>query len=180
MGCSKDLGRHLVFGGYSDWRLPSSLNADGSGPCTAGSNCTGSEMGHMFYMNWSASTGSSFATGTNTANLALFSNVQSNFDWSGTGSAPNPGLAWFFSTLCGGQIEASALWALRTLIGGLGAVAPTARSSRWPVMGRHKHLPIYKAALDMAVHFEKLVAGFSRYHQYTLGTELREGSRAVA
>ena len=31
----------------------------------------------------------------------------------------------------------------------------------------------------MTVHFEKLVAGFSRYHKYTLGTELRQGSRAV-
>jgi hypothetical protein len=46
-------------------------------------------------------------------------------------------------------------------------------------MARHEHLPIYKAALDMTVHFEKLVAGCSRYHKYTLGTELREGSRAV-
>ncbi len=31
----------------------------------------------------------------------------------------------------------------------------------------------------MTVHFERLVAGFSRYHKYTLGTELREASRAV-
>ena len=46
-------------------------------------------------------------------------------------------------------------------------------------MARHEHLPIYKAALDMTVHFERLVAGFSRYHKYTLGTELREASRGV-
>ena len=46
-------------------------------------------------------------------------------------------------------------------------------------MARYEHLPIYKSALDMTVHFERLVAGFSRYHKYTLGTELREGSRAV-
>ena len=46
-------------------------------------------------------------------------------------------------------------------------------------MARHEHLPIYKAALDMTVHFEKLVAGFSRYHKYTLGIELRQGSRGV-
>ena len=46
-------------------------------------------------------------------------------------------------------------------------------------MARYEHLPIYKAALDMTVHFEKLVAGFSRYHKYTLGTELRQTSRAV-
>ena len=31
----------------------------------------------------------------------------------------------------------------------------------------------------MAVDFEKLVAGFSRYHKYTLWTELRQGSRAM-
>ena len=31
----------------------------------------------------------------------------------------------------------------------------------------------------MTVHFEGLVAGFSRYHKYTVGTELRESSRAV-
>ena len=46
-------------------------------------------------------------------------------------------------------------------------------------MARHEHLPIYKAALDLTVHFEGLVAGFSRYHKYTPGTELRQGSRAV-
>ena len=38
-------------------------------------------------------------------------------------------------------------------------------------MARYEHLPIYKQALDVAVHFEKVVAGFSRDHQYTLGTE---------
>jgi hypothetical protein len=46
-------------------------------------------------------------------------------------------------------------------------------------LARYEYLPIYKAALDVAVVFEKLVAGFSRYHKYTLGTELRNGSRRV-
>ncbi len=46
-------------------------------------------------------------------------------------------------------------------------------------MARYEHLPIYKQALDAAVHFEKVVAGFSRYHKYTLGTELRSQSRAA-
>ena len=46
-------------------------------------------------------------------------------------------------------------------------------------MARHEHLPIYKSALDMTAYFKKLVAGFSRYHNYTLGTELRKGSRAL-
>lgn len=46
-------------------------------------------------------------------------------------------------------------------------------------MARYEHLPIYKAALDAAVHFEQVVAGFSRYHKYSLGTELRQASREV-
>lgn len=44
-------------------------------------------------------------------------------------------------------------------------------------MARYEHLPIYRDALNLAVHFEKIVAGFSRYHKYTLGTELRNASR---
>jgi hypothetical protein len=46
-------------------------------------------------------------------------------------------------------------------------------------MARYEHLPIYKKAFDLTVHFEKIVAGFSRYHKYTLGTELRNRSRGI-
>lgn len=44
-------------------------------------------------------------------------------------------------------------------------------------MACYEHLPIYRDALNLAVHFEKTIAGFSRYHKYTLGTELRNASR---
>ena len=46
-------------------------------------------------------------------------------------------------------------------------------------MARYEHLPIYKKAFDLAVYFEKVAAGFSRYHKYTLGTELRNRSREI-
>lgn len=46
-------------------------------------------------------------------------------------------------------------------------------------MARYEHLPIFRAAFDLALHLEKIVKNFSRYHKYTLGTELRERSRAV-
>jgi len=46
-------------------------------------------------------------------------------------------------------------------------------------VARYEHLPIYKQAMDVAVHFEQVVAGFSRYHKYTLGTDLRNKSREV-
>lgn len=46
-------------------------------------------------------------------------------------------------------------------------------------MARYEHLPLYKAALDMAVYFEQVVMNFSRYHKYTLGSELRTMSKRV-
>ena len=46
-------------------------------------------------------------------------------------------------------------------------------------MARYEHLPIYRAAFDLAVHLEKIVRNFSRYHRYSLGTELRAGSRRI-
>ncbi len=46
-------------------------------------------------------------------------------------------------------------------------------------MTRYGHLPIYKKAFDLSVHFEKVVAGFSRYHKYMLGTELFNSSRGI-
>ena len=61
---------------------------------------------------------------------------------------------------------------------GLGALTPNGVCPAL-VMARYEHLPIYKAALDVTAHFEKVVTGFSRHHMYTLGTELREGSRAM-
>jgi len=35
--------------------------------------------------------------------------------------------------------------------------------------GRYEHLPIYKQALDVAVHFERVVAGLAVITSYTLG-----------
>jgi len=46
-------------------------------------------------------------------------------------------------------------------------------------MARYEHLPIYKQAMDIAIHLEKVVAGFSRYHKYTLGSDLRQKSREI-
>lgn len=46
-------------------------------------------------------------------------------------------------------------------------------------MARSEHLPIYRTAFDLAVHIEKIVRHFSRYHKYTLGTQLRESSQDI-
>jgi len=46
-------------------------------------------------------------------------------------------------------------------------------------MARYEHLPIYRAAYDIAVYIEKIVRQFARYHKYTLGSELRRRSLTV-
>ena len=43
----------------------------------------------------------------------------------------------------------------------------------------YEHLPILRAAYDLAVHFEQIVRHFSRDHKYTLGTDLRDKSRKI-
>jgi len=50
---------------------------------------------------------------------------------------------------------------------------------RCTLMAQYEHLPIYKSAMDVAVYFERTVKNFSRYHKYTLGSELRALSRAI-
>jgi len=46
-------------------------------------------------------------------------------------------------------------------------------------MARYNHLPIHRAAFDLAVHLEQIVRHFDRYHKYTLGTDLRTYSRRI-
>ena len=73
----------LEFGGFSDWRLPTALEPDGSGPCFSyTTGCSGSELGHMFYIELGATQGNSILTG-DPAKLALFTNMQNTY-WSGT------------------------------------------------------------------------------------------------
>ncbi len=48
-----------------------------------------------------------------------------------------------------------------------------------PVTSLYENLPVYKKALDLTVYFEKIVSNFSRYHKYTVGTELRNLSRKI-
>ena len=85
----------LVYGGFNDWRLPTALNQDGSGPCGTAYDCTGSEMGHLFYSELGGTAGSSILTSGN-SNLALFSNIQSFVYWSATGYESMTINAWAF------------------------------------------------------------------------------------
>lgn len=95
---------NLVYGGFDDWRLPSSLNTDGSGPCS-GLFCMGSEMGLMYYTNWSSPPYSYPAPPPPRHPPGLLSNTQSMGYWSGTEYPSNPDFAWSFATGSGAQIS---------------------------------------------------------------------------
>jgi len=46
-------------------------------------------------------------------------------------------------------------------------------------VAQYEHLPIYKAAFDLLLYFEKIVSRFSRSNKYTQGSELRNITRQV-
>ncbi|RJQ14908.1 MAG: DUF1566 domain-containing protein [Nitrospiraceae bacterium] len=73
----------LVFGGFDDWRLP------GSDQCS-GNDCTGSEMGHLFYTEDITS-----------SSVGPFLNVKPSLYWSATGY--DDAQAWRFNFLYGTQ-----------------------------------------------------------------------------
>ncbi len=97
---------NLVYGGFSDWRLPTLNPADTT--CSIGYDCTGSELSGLFVTDLGNKAFQSVLnpvddTVEQIANLALFSNVQSTGYWSGLEFAPNPDFAWAFLTFQGSQ-----------------------------------------------------------------------------
>ena len=85
----------LTVDGINGWRLPTSDTC-------LDYNCTGSEMGHLFYTELGGVANYSILTMHN-ANLALFQHVQSGSYWSATEYAPNTNYAWHFDFDFGAQ-----------------------------------------------------------------------------
>lgn len=141
---------NLVYGGYSDWRLPTVGPVNGTsfqhdfsnnGSTDFGYAKTGigwgtaSEMGHMYYVTLGnkgfrtpndASPGSYVEQpGWGLSNTGPFTNVQSNFYWSGMEDTPYPGSAWLFFTADGGQLaddQGNGLYAVAVRPGDVAAV----------------------------------------------------------
>lgn len=133
--------------GYSDWRLPSALNLDGSGPCGP-SNCVNSEIGQLFYGELGGTAGQPILNSTD-PDLSLFENIQSNRYWTSTDWGSN-GLQWYFDMNNGIQWGVTkftgtlSVWAVRSgdvaavpepqtyamLLAGLGLVGMMARRGR--------------------------------------------------
>lgn len=111
----------LTVGGAIDWRLPTADPA-----CGFNFNCTNSEMGYLFYTELGGTAGSSILSSVD-PDLALFTNVQSGYYWSGTEYAPNPDGAWNFNFNNGGQGadgKGSNLFAWAVHSGDVGAQVP--------------------------------------------------------
>jgi len=116
--------------GYSDWRLPTTLQPDltcdnQSGNVSHDLNCRGSEMGHLFYSELGGVAGNSILDIHN-SNFDLFSNIQNDTYWSGTEYAPNPtSQAWVFGFKYGGQdadLKSTPLYAWAVRPGDIAAV----------------------------------------------------------
>ena len=118
----------LDINDVTGWRLPDTLQPDSTcgsqgGTGSYGVNCTGSEMGNLFYNVLGGVANVSIAT-THNSNYNLFSNVQYNY-WSSTG-LPSSDHAWYFS-FGGGGLQVDLFkntginaWAVHT--GNIGAV----------------------------------------------------------
>jgi len=85
------------------WRLPDTLQPDvgcdyqsGSG-VSYGMNCTGSEMGNMFYNVLGGSERTTISRSHN-SNYDLFTNVQNSYYWSKTELTTNTNYAWSFNS----------------------------------------------------------------------------------
>ena len=98
----------LTVGSYSGWGLPTTLQPDptcsgsfDAGPLfgsqSFGFGCTGSEVGHLWYIELGN------AAGGPMTNVGNFQNLQPYFYWSGTEYAPSLDDAWFFNTHVGFQ-----------------------------------------------------------------------------
>jgi hypothetical protein len=86
---AKAWAKGLNVAGLTGWRLPAADPA-----CDFTYNCTGSEMGHLYYTELGNTAGGPLT------NIGPFTNLQPDSYWSGTEYAPNPNRAWslYFGT----------------------------------------------------------------------------------
>ena len=92
--------------GVNSWRLTTASGCDGNG-CGDAPVDTLDELGYHYYQNFDAVAGlgtGGMNGGANTANLALFSNIQPAWYWTGTDKElTDPTRAWDFSANIGRQ-----------------------------------------------------------------------------
>ncbi len=90
----------LTIGVFADWRLPTALNNVSPFGPDFGLNVTGSEMGHLFYVELGGTANQPISLSSD-SDLALFPNLQDSVYWSGTEYSGDPNLAWLFDFFYG-------------------------------------------------------------------------------
>lgn len=109
--------------GYNNWRIPSPVSPNAMCPSSGfPSNCTGSDLGNLFYNGLGGAAGQSI-TSQHNANYNLFSNIPAVGYWSGT-EYISPGNEWPFDFFDGhtpsNGLGTYFVWAVRS--GGVAAV----------------------------------------------------------
>jgi Protein of unknown function (DUF1566) len=127
------------FAGLTGWRLPATTEPDancsnqfnpgGRFPLQGnGYSCTGSEMGHLYYVALGNAADSPLA------NTGPFTNLLAVVYWSGTEYAPVPTKAWYFTFVGGGQfnqyksVGGYCAWAVRPGVRSLSTPVPAGDS----------------------------------------------------
>lgn len=99
---------NLNVSGLTGWRLPATVDtgtpgcnrANGGTDCGYNPSTSTSEMAHMYYVTLAnkavTSASGSFQSDAGLKNTGPFSNVQSNYYWSGVDYSPDANLAWDF------------------------------------------------------------------------------------
>jgi hypothetical protein len=95
--------------GFSTWRLPTTLQPDPScstqdaaNHVSSDFNCSGSELGHLFYKELGGMANSAISV-THNANFNFFRNVPDGAYWSDTSYSVDPSGAWLFRFQSGSQ-----------------------------------------------------------------------------
>ena len=104
----------LNFGGFDDWRLPSTdVNGDGTVVnCLTNTDCPDNEYGHMFYQNLKETLGLS-KTGDQVGDGGVTLNNIQSYYWSGTVFMADPADFWGCYFESGGQCFSTSRWADR-------------------------------------------------------------------
>lgn len=133
--------------GYSDWRLPATAYPDATctGTGSFGYSCTGSEMGHLFYLELGGTAQSSIFTSTD-PDLNKFLNLKATNYWSTniTYTAPDTD-AFIFTFASGNQL----------------GIAKTSTEYAWAVRNGDVVVPLPAAVWLLASGLIGL-SGFSR------------------
>jgi hypothetical protein len=107
----------LVYQGYTDWRLPSARNFNGSDP-VYGWNRKTNEMGHLYYVELANSATMDVFDLSGLDHTGPFLNLQAFRYWSGTPYYLSPDFWWYFNFGSGYQWDAVSTtvgyaWAVR-------------------------------------------------------------------